>query len=652
MIMRPRKTPTDSQYKRLLEVRLACPDIRRACNLARAFADLVRHQRGYLLLEWIRQAEQDAPKPMQGFAGFLRQDLDAVTAGLTLGWSSGVVEGHVNRAKTLKRAMYGRASFGLLPARILTLFGADSDGQLADFIASQYADQADALVFACLLHLAEDGSGARFWWRFAAGVGHQVAECCLFLEHAHSGEYHDADYWRTQLVRTHFDPLIMCGDRHTAPLPNPPHIDQIHPHITRQHHPRSAASPSPGPLSSTSCATSPPRCDGEPGRRLDQEPAGIRWCDFASGRGKTIWFKCTAKSDLPPHTWRPEDGGDHRLWGGHMPYRIHFTVDDLARTRIAVKPNPLLELSTAVRQLQCTEHAMRLGAWRREVAVALHPQARMVLDLVPARGRAPGFLVPAGPGTPEELLERVLATPRARVRAELEGLAEHRKLPSWAGHLADDPDTLRRFGDALNHMYDSLLRPYWQRITALTAADSAVRARQVLSGGMEGVLARVNPRRVRWQPPVLEVTMASGLEGDLHLQGRGLLLVPSVFGVDAPVIDPDAEPQPFLTYPAAADRGSAERLLPDVLFGSLPTASRSLAAVLGPTRAAVLTTVVNRPGCSTTELAATVGIAAASASEHAAVLRGAGLLHTVRHGKMVAHNATAAAHALLEASGA
>ncbi|MFD3377616.1 MULTISPECIES: transposase [unclassified Streptomyces] len=86
----------------------------RACDLARAFADTVRHQRGYPLLEWIREAEQDAPKPMKGFAGFLRQDLDAVTAGLTLPWSSGVVEGHVNRVKTLKRAMYGRASFARL----------------------------------------------------------------------------------------------------------------------------------------------------------------------------------------------------------------------------------------------------------------------------------------------------------------------------------------------------------------------------------------------------------------------------------------------------------------------------------------------------------------------------------------------------------
>lgn len=36
---------------------------------------------------------------MKGFAGFLRHNLDAVTAGLALPWSSGVVEGHVNRVE-------------------------------------------------------------------------------------------------------------------------------------------------------------------------------------------------------------------------------------------------------------------------------------------------------------------------------------------------------------------------------------------------------------------------------------------------------------------------------------------------------------------------------------------------------------------------
>ncbi|MEU0625347.1 hypothetical protein ABZ329_31345 [Streptomyces rubiginosohelvolus] len=47
------------------------------------------------------------------------RDLDAVTAGLTLPWSSGAVEGHVNRIKMRKRQMFGRASFSLLRKRVL-----------------------------------------------------------------------------------------------------------------------------------------------------------------------------------------------------------------------------------------------------------------------------------------------------------------------------------------------------------------------------------------------------------------------------------------------------------------------------------------------------------------------------------------------------
>nr|WP_245238486.1 transposase [Streptomyces sp. MZ04] len=93
----PREALTDEQGQQLLQVRPACPDITRACDLARTFADLTRNRRGQLLMDWIRQAEQDTPAPMRSFAGFLRQDLDAVTAGLTLTYSSGVVEGHINR---------------------------------------------------------------------------------------------------------------------------------------------------------------------------------------------------------------------------------------------------------------------------------------------------------------------------------------------------------------------------------------------------------------------------------------------------------------------------------------------------------------------------------------------------------------------------
>lgn len=49
----------------------------------------------------------------------MKRDLDAVTAGLSTPWSSGQVEGHVTRAKLLKRMGFGRANLDLLRRRIL-----------------------------------------------------------------------------------------------------------------------------------------------------------------------------------------------------------------------------------------------------------------------------------------------------------------------------------------------------------------------------------------------------------------------------------------------------------------------------------------------------------------------------------------------------
>jgi transposase len=50
----------------------------------------------------------------------LRQDAAAVRNAITEIWSSGQVEGQINKLKTLKRAMYGRAGIGLLRARMLS----------------------------------------------------------------------------------------------------------------------------------------------------------------------------------------------------------------------------------------------------------------------------------------------------------------------------------------------------------------------------------------------------------------------------------------------------------------------------------------------------------------------------------------------------
>ena len=58
---------------------------------------------------------------MRRFALGLFSDLRAIRAAIELPWSNGPTEGHINRLKTLKRSMYGRASFELLRARLLSI---------------------------------------------------------------------------------------------------------------------------------------------------------------------------------------------------------------------------------------------------------------------------------------------------------------------------------------------------------------------------------------------------------------------------------------------------------------------------------------------------------------------------------------------------
>lgn len=324
-----------------------------------------------------------------------------------------------------------------------------------------------------------------------------------------------------------------------------------------------------------------------------------------------------------------------------MALRIHFTLEDLGRTRVAPAIRPLQELSIALRVWRNTAPPPRLAAWRRETAARLPAAARMAFELTPSHGWVPDFLAPTEAGEPEELLEQIRATPRRRLRGELADLAARQPVPRWARLLGEDPTVLQRLVDGLTAAHGVLLAPYRSQMESRLKVDSALRARHFLHGGVERVLARLHPRRIRWESPVLSVTMASGIDADLHLSGQGLLLVPSVFGTDAPVIVPDARPQPMLFYPASSDAP-----LPD-LVRPRTGAAATLAQLLGRTRAAILLTVADRAGCTTTELSTTVGVSVSTASEHATVLRQAGLITTTRHHKAVLHTMTPAGRALL-----
>lgn len=80
---------------------------------------MMTDRRGKDLESWLTSAEDTGTKPLQSLVRGLRLDFDAVTAGLTMEWSSGKAEGNVNRAKGIKRYGYGRAGFDLLRLQIL-----------------------------------------------------------------------------------------------------------------------------------------------------------------------------------------------------------------------------------------------------------------------------------------------------------------------------------------------------------------------------------------------------------------------------------------------------------------------------------------------------------------------------------------------------
>ncbi|MFI6107562.1 transposase [Streptomyces sp. NPDC051310] len=97
-----------------------CPGLTALVEHVRSFARMVTELQGDRLPEWIESARATADLPsLSRFAQHLERDLDAVIAGLTQPWDSGVVEGHVNRIKMLKRQMFGRAGFELLRKRVL-----------------------------------------------------------------------------------------------------------------------------------------------------------------------------------------------------------------------------------------------------------------------------------------------------------------------------------------------------------------------------------------------------------------------------------------------------------------------------------------------------------------------------------------------------
>ncbi len=113
------ETVTEEQAQFLERLKQECPEVELAQSLALEFFGMARRQEGGRLEEWVERVVRSGVEELKSFGAGLRRDWEAVRAGLTLEWSSGPVEGQVNRLKMVKRQMFGRAGFALLRRRVL-----------------------------------------------------------------------------------------------------------------------------------------------------------------------------------------------------------------------------------------------------------------------------------------------------------------------------------------------------------------------------------------------------------------------------------------------------------------------------------------------------------------------------------------------------
>jgi transposase len=118
-VLRRQDKQTDDGKARLDVLRDISEEFRETLALAEEFIGMVRKERDEPLADWLARAEGSASPEVRCFAQGVRQDEAAVSAAMTQPWSNGPVEGQVNRLKTIKRQMYGRAGFGLLRRRVL-----------------------------------------------------------------------------------------------------------------------------------------------------------------------------------------------------------------------------------------------------------------------------------------------------------------------------------------------------------------------------------------------------------------------------------------------------------------------------------------------------------------------------------------------------
>lgn len=119
LVTRPADQMKEEQQQLFDRLAIQCPEIVDLRRIALSFRTALTGKNAAQLQQWIERAKRCEFGAVVRFAFGLQKDISAVSAAVETSWSTGQVEGQINRLKTIKRQMYGRAGFDLLRARVL-----------------------------------------------------------------------------------------------------------------------------------------------------------------------------------------------------------------------------------------------------------------------------------------------------------------------------------------------------------------------------------------------------------------------------------------------------------------------------------------------------------------------------------------------------
>lgn len=118
MILPPEKL-TVMQRHQVEQICQTSDELHAVYLLSQEFVTLLKERQAEALDGWLQRAKASHVTELGSFVNGIHRDYAAVRAACSLAWSNGIVEGHVNRLKLIKRSMFGRAKLDLLRVKVL-----------------------------------------------------------------------------------------------------------------------------------------------------------------------------------------------------------------------------------------------------------------------------------------------------------------------------------------------------------------------------------------------------------------------------------------------------------------------------------------------------------------------------------------------------